>query len=407
MAKHRKLSVCIVIPKLFLTEKGVIVGGAAVSALNLTRGLVDAGIKVHLLAGIKKDHHKYLSNMGFLRQILYPCTMKYKRHTYVKTLFIINKLMSAAKEIYRKDPFNIIHTHSGFWPYALISGRVAHMTNTLAFHTLYCPLKKQKGRYSSWLNLVLVKYLCLKRMDRIVAISNNVADSIHKTGINNENVSVIGPAIDTNRFTPRPSSLYASLIKKKFRDNKILLFVGNTNPDKGLDLLLISVRNLLDAGYQVGLVACTENLNSSKETESYNNHINKIIDRSKLENHVLRLGIIPDIENLYTCCDVLVAPFRSTQGPSDYPLAILEAMASGLPVVATYVGGIPEIVAEENAGYLVSKVTAEDITDSIMHALDNSEVLRPVAEKAREFVVRNFSMANVANNYIEMYNQLL
>jgi glycosyltransferase involved in cell wall biosynthesis len=187
----------------------------------------------------------------------------------------------------------------------------------------------------------------------------------------------------------------------------VLLFVGNTNKDKGLDLLLKAIHNLLNAGHSVGLVACTENVNRSKETEKEDKYINGLIKKLNLKSNILFLKIIPHIESLYPACDLMVAPFRFTQGPSDYPLPILEAMASSLTVVATPIGGIPEIVKENRTGYLINDITVDSLTNCILSAIRNKKNLRELGLRAQQQVINNFSIEHITDLYIKTYEELI
>jgi glycosyltransferase involved in cell wall biosynthesis len=88
-------------------------------------------------------------------------------------------------------------------------------------------------------------------------------------------------------------------------------------------------------------------------------------------------------------------------------LTLLESMGYGIPVVATSVGGNPELVVEGETGYLVPVNNRSLLADRIVKLLVNPELRRRMGEEGRRRIERKFRMQNVANRYLDIYKGLL
>jgi len=90
-----------------------------------------------------------------------------------------------------------------------------------------------------------------------------------------------------------------------------------------------------------------------------------------------------------------------------FPLSILEAMAMGKPVVATWVGGIPEIVTNEVTGYLHQHGNSKELADALLRLIENPEEARRMGESAREIVMKNYSRQHFADEIAETYRDVM
>jgi glycosyltransferase involved in cell wall biosynthesis len=114
------------------------------------------------------------------------------------------------------------------------------------------------------------------------------------------------------------------------------------------------------------------------------------------------LGFREDIPKLIQAMDIFVLPSLS----EGHPLALLEAMASEKPVVATDVGGLREVVEDGKAGILVPPKDPRALADKIMMLIKNKELAQEMAISGRTRVVKVFDIKNTAKKYMDTYNQL-
>jgi sugar transferase (PEP-CTERM/EpsH1 system associated) len=114
-------------------------------------------------------------------------------------------------------------------------------------------------------------------------------------------------------------------------------------------------------------------------------------------------GARDDIPDLLRSMDIFVLPSLA-EGISN---TILEAMATGLPVIATDVGGNPELVVDGVTGYLVPRSDPDAMTDAMARYLENPELMLHHGQAGRERVMRHFSIQQMVTRYIELYDELL
>lgn len=117
---------------------------------------------------------------------------------------------------------------------------------------------------------------------------------------------------------------------------------------------------------------------------------------------VFLLGYKKDIKPLLSIMDIFVFP-SLTEG---FPMALLEAMAMGVPVIASKVGGIPEIVKENETGILVRSKNSSEIAEAIIKLLSEQEILDRMKVKSRE-EVRRFSVEEMVRKYENLYVNLV
>jgi len=104
--------------------------------------------------------------------------------------------------------------------------------------------------------------------------------------------------------------------------------------------------------------------------------------------------------------DVLAVPFRSTEGISDIPLVVLEAMAIGKPVVASNVGGIIEVMKDGRNGLLVKPDNVDALAKAVISLLHDSELKTRISREAIESV-KHFYYRNVSKRLSDLYAQVI
>ena len=202
------------------------------------------------------------------------------------------------------------------------------------------------------------------RMHRVVAVSEDIANKLADAGVQRENISVIYNGVD-GRFCPgdRQASRGTLHIPS---ESFVLLFVGLLVPVKGIDVLLEALSPWRDqSGWKLYIVGDGPLLAALKERcaeEGIASQVHFVGRRSSQE-----------IPQWMQAADVLVLPSHSEGRPN----VVLEAQASGLPAVATRVGGTPELIREGEAGLLVEPGAAAPLREAL-------EILREDGPRRRE-----------------------
>jgi glycosyltransferase involved in cell wall biosynthesis len=130
------------------------------------------------------------------------------------------------------------------------------------------------------------------------------------------------------------------------------------------------------------------------------------INELGIKNNVLLTGFVPDelLPVYYNASDYFVLPSASGEG---LPLVLFEAMACGLPVVATTVGGTPEIVEQKKNGVLVPARSPKLMANALLDLLKNEKLTKTIGETARTDIVNRFSWDENARKLEEVYKQFL
>ncbi|GAG19924.1 unnamed protein product, partial [marine sediment metagenome] len=114
-------------------------------------------------------------------------------------------------------------------------------------------------------------------------------------------------------------------------------------------------------------------------------------------DNVIPLGILSDVGQYVAASDMFIAPLSSIRGIVDYPLTILQAMACGKPVVATTVGGIPEIIEHGQTGLLVQPNDGAGLAKAIMYLLADKDRAIRMGKRGAKYVPDRFSPAVVGD----------
>lgn len=202
----------------------------------------------------------------------------------------------------------------------------------------------------------------IRRAEHIITISKATAAAlIDVLGIPEENISIIYPAADGYR--PLDRELSAGYISKKYKtDNKYMLTVSTVEPRKNLNTLLHAVAGLKNEGVQLLIAGA-----SGWKTSSVYNEYEKL---GFSEKEVKFLGYMPesDMNRLYSGAQLFVFP-SIYEG---FGMPLLEAMASGTPVIASASSSLPEVAGKE--GFLVNPYNVADWQAAISKVLSDKAV---------------------------------
>ncbi len=131
--------------------------------------------------------------------------------------------------------------------------------------------------------------------------------------------------------------------------------------------------------------------------------VEKTVVEMGLEGRVLFLGVRNDVPKLLAASDVLVLS-------SEYegvPLTVLEAMAAGKPVIATAVGGVPELVEDGVTGILVPPRNPEALAQGILRLAKDADLRQRMGKAAQQWALERFDIARTAREYEALYLRLL
>jgi len=174
------------------------------------------------------------------------------------------------------------------------------------------------------------------------------------------------------------------------------LAVGNLKPEKGFEDLLEAAAVLRD---RLGACPFTVFIAGGTSDEAYAQDLEASVDRLDLRDTLRLLGYRPDTQALYAAADAFVLSSR-TEG---LPMVLLEAMAAGLPVVATRVGGVPDVVTDGENGLLAAAGAPPELADAMARLVDDETLRTRVGAEARRHIRRVYSTRRMADAYLQAY----
>ncbi len=228
-----------------------------------------------------------------------------------------------------------------------------------------------------------------KRVDCIVCVSDAVRGYLKTFNIPDERLEVIWKGHDPSWYQSAPRS---ALKEWNIPDNAVVVnFTGNIRPVKG-------VTYLLDAFEKIGP---EENIHLLVIGEVREKSIRR---RMGKHSHIHFAGFRRDATGLTGACDIAVMPSIEREG---LPKAVSEAMAQGIPCVATNVGGLPELVEDKVCGLLVPPRNADAIRDAVRAMSRDATLRKKMGIAARQRVEGIFNFRHTAEKTLRLYQRLL
>jgi glycosyltransferase involved in cell wall biosynthesis len=122
-----------------------------------------------------------------------------------------------------------------------------------------------------------------------------------------------------------------------------------------------------------------------------------------LQQKIRFLGQLSSISDVLSAADVFVLASRNEGSP----LSVMEAMSAGLPVVATAVGGVPELVEDQISGTLVRPSDCDGMAAAMLQLFHNTDTRKTMATRAAQRALRDFSLSRMVQGYTDLYERLV
>jgi L-malate glycosyltransferase len=293
---------------------------------------------------------------------------------------------------FRRKQIGIVHAHQCTpWFYAALSRMFYPIPRLLVQeHGRFYPEVEKKKRIFT--NKILIKRLT----HRFVSVSEDVRRRLGKfEGLDYDEIEVVynGVKIDRMLAVDVRNSLRASA---GFSSSDFVVgTVGRFDPVKNLPMLMKSV-------------ACVSKTTPSLKgllvgDGSVFHKIKELRESLNLSDVVVMTGHRDDARRLAECMDLFVLPSFS-EGTS---VALLEAIAAGIPVIVSDVGGNPEIVRKEETGWVIPSDSVESLTTAILDAVKNPAKREKFTEAGRRRYLEHFTFEKMIESYRRIYGEML
>ena len=297
---------------------------------------------------------------------------------------------------------DLVHAYVSV-PMGDIAGLRCAKKKNVPFVVRYCG--DMEDSWGSFIRRISVyfynKYLLdkiLSHADVIISPSECYIDKSRFLGKYRDKIVVIPNGININEFDIGYSREECRVRLALPLDDEIILFLGGLDPHKGPDVLLRAMSEILKNIPEAKLVFVGDGV-MRKELE-------RLCKRLGVEKYVTFAGFVGDTFKkalFYRAADVFVLP---STGPELFGNVNLEAMACSVPIVASNVGGIPDVIKDGENGLLVPPSDSEALADKIIYLLENEDVREKMGKNGRK-KVEDYSWDRMAEMVEKVYEGLI
>ena len=367
-----KLNIVIIIPGF----PPIVLGGTEHATYEIAQNLAKRGHKVHVLT--QADVEQLNDSKG---KKFYIHSIKVHHIPFLGIIIFWIRILFALKKI-KPD---IVHAQN-------LEMGVGGILAKFFLKKPYVVYGRGTDVYSPWLFKNTISKIIIKNAGAVIALTEDMKQKMNK--IYKRDIIVIPNGLDILKF----NNLLKENIRKLMKisnDEKIIIFVGRLHPVKGIEYLIKALELIRQKNAKTKLII----VGDGEEME----RLEKLVKELNLTNNVMFVGRISneDIPKYMTLSDVLVLPSLK----EGFPITLLEAMASGLPIIATNVGGVPEIIKNGENGFLVEPKNPEAIAEKVLLLFENNELYKQIVEKNKEDGKR-YSWEDVTKKIEENYRIL-
>ena len=248
----------------------------------------------------------------------------------------------------------------------------------------------------------LIHNVIYNKLDCWIAPLNMFKKSlVQHTSIPESKIAVIPFGIELDRFTePRRSREEARNLLRLPLDKTILGFVGRIDPKKCQHTLIEAAHILIQQGYDIEILLVGDK--SKNEHDRYVKKIEEMITEYNLMKKIHLREHFKEIETAYKAIDIFIL----TSSAETFGMVTIEAMASGLPVIATNSGGTPEIIEDNKTGLLFEPENPTDLVEKLKLLLNSNEIKENLAQAAHKDALAKYSYKTQVSHLSSILNSL-
>jgi PEP-CTERM/exosortase A-associated glycosyltransferase len=311
-------------------------------------------------------------------------------------------------KVIRETKPNLIHVHSpvlNVLP-AILVGWLTGLPVVYEVRALWEDAAVDLGQSRrGGLRYIITRYLetfALRRADGVVTICEGLRNEIEKREVRKNRIVVVGNAVEAASFAQSAAEPVRELAQKLgLSGNFVVGFIGSFYHYEGLDLFLSAVAQIRKALPNLRVLLVGGGPEDAK--------LRALVEHAQLGDVVTFTGRIPheDVPHYYGLLNLFICPRRRMRLTELVtPLKPLEAMAMGVPVLVSDVGGHRELVSQGRTGFLFQADNADSMVEQIVNLAFQPGVLAEVADAARLFVLTQRTWEACAGNYRRLYDGL-
>jgi glycogen synthase len=320
-----------------------------------------------------------------------------------RELGVVRLLRRRIESLLRGAAFDVVHAHSPALC-GLAAAQAAHACSAPFVYEIRAfwedaavDQNKTRGTSMRYRLARRMETDVVQRADAVVGIARSILDDLQSRGVSADKLFHVPNGVDASRFAPvvRDNALAASL---GLDGTPTLGFIGTLFPWEGIAWLVRAAKELRAKGTEFKLVIVGDGADASE--------LKKSIQENNAGSYVSFLGRVPhdQVERYYSVMDVMVYPRRSIRLTELVtPLKPLEAMALGKAILGSSVGGIRELLANDETGMLFEPENIEDFCQQAARLLQDPALRRKLGDRARQAICVDKDWKTLVGRYEGVY----
>ena len=292
--------------------------------------------------------------------------------------------------------FDIIHSHIPGHAHAILAGFATKIKKIRHIHTTHCPwtdaYRNKLGVYGYYFAKYTYIPILFKIVDKIIAITPWEIEFLLKYGAKKNKIVVIPNGMDNLLYKKIKNNDFRKKIGISGKD-RLVLFFGRLNPTKGVDKLVQVAEEITKERKNIYFV-----FRGPDEGMKY--IVENAVKKNKNIILVKETRDKKEVARTYQSADIYVLPsYRE-----GLPLTLFEAMASGLPIVASPVNGVPYEIKEPENGFLVKYGDLKNLKKRILQILDDKKLAKKISEN-NQIKSKNYDWDLIYKKTMKLYNR--
>ena len=293
-----------------------------------------------------------------------------------------------------EHPYDVVHLHTSVdtWPAALAFGLVRHRNQPQVVRTRHSDHKSKSDPVHQWLYRRAIDHVVLSA----AALRVPLKGLFDSGAITDNRMTVIHSSVNIHRFDPARVN-GADVRRELGLEGRFCIgLIGRVSREKGHDLILAALPDILKV--EPGAVCVFAGEGDQVE------RLRREVAAGPLKDHVVFAGFRNDIPEVTAAMDLLVVPSLRVESS---PGVVKEGMAMGVPVIASDVGGVAEIIQHGVNGLVVPLGDAVALRDAVIKLIADKALYASIAACSRQRVVEHFSDERLVENNMALYLKLL
>ncbi|HEY9738500.1 MAG TPA: glycosyltransferase family 4 protein [Trichocoleus sp.] len=349
-------------------------GGQEISLRDVCRGLTQRGHTVTLLyrspGNLLDEYRSFCQQVMPLRQ--YRVEMKQPLTSSWQLIDDLRRVPAPPNSLVYSNQY-----HDSF------SGMVLARLKGLPF---VCHLRLPPPPALGW-----QWNLGMRSTRRLIAVSQQTKGEWIKRGFAANRIDVVYNGVSPERFTPATNRQEARSQLSLPADIPLISYVSRLDRDKGLETLIRAFDQAMQQGLTAHLAIAGKPHNQRPE---YLDTLKSLVHSLSLANHITFLGHVSQPQQVYQASDLMVLP---SEWPEPFARSLLEAMACGIPVLGSRMGGIPELLSGPFSRHLFEAGSVEELASKLQQFIHWREQEPDLGQRCRDHIAQNFNLTKTVD----------